>query len=67
MDWIFFLQVVTAVLLGNGLSVLFFYVCWRITRQERETGTHEGLPPWVYFAGLVPFVFAFFGFYFMPH
>jgi uncharacterized membrane protein YdcZ (DUF606 family) len=67
MDWIFFLQIVTAVMLGNGLTVLFIYVCWRINRQERLTGSHEGLPPWVYFVGLVPFAFAFAGFFFMPH
>jgi hypothetical protein len=67
MDWIFFLQVVTAVMLANGLSVLFFYICWRVTKEERRTGTHETLSGWIYLAALVPLAFAFGGFYFMPH
>jgi hypothetical protein len=67
MDWIFFLQVISAVIIANLLSFGWLYFAWRVTRQERETGTHEGLPTWVYLLGAAAPLVAAGGAYFMPH
>lgn len=53
MDLIWLLQIVTGVILGNLLSLGWVYAVWRVTRREKETGSHEGLPVWVYFLGAV--------------
>jgi hypothetical protein len=67
MDWIFFSQIVAAVIVANLLSMGWLYFAWRVTRQERETGSHEGLPAWVYFLGAVAPLAVAGGVYFMPH
>ena len=67
MDWIFFAQTATAVMLGNGLSFLFAYAAWRVTREEKRTGGTENVPGWVFFAGAAPFLLGIFAIYFMPN
>ncbi len=54
MEFDLFAGVLAAVLIGNGLSVAFFYaIFWgdaQIKRGKKETE----LPAWFYFAGTIP-------------
>lgn len=52
-----FLMTLTAVLIGNGLTLAYIWVFRRIGRQERERGTTSGLPLWVYLtAAVIPLI-----------
>jgi hypothetical protein len=51
--WIIALGI-TATLFGNGLTAVFIYFCWRVTREEREGRDPYKLPFWFWFAAIVP-------------
>jgi len=61
-----FLQAVSAVIAGNLLCFGWFYFAWRVTKQEKQTGSHEGLPVWVYALGAIPPLVAAAGVYTLP-
>ena len=50
----FFMGVLAAVLLGNGLAVVFFYAIFWGDKQIRNGADETKLPLWFYFGGTVP-------------
>lgn len=46
--------ILAAVLLGNGLSVLFFYALFWADAQHKRGVPETGFPWWVYVGGTLP-------------
>ncbi len=54
MEFKFFCGVLTAVLLGNGLSVLWAYALFRGDAMMRRGTPEKELPWWVFVGGALP-------------
>ena len=54
MQFDFFMGVLAAVLIGNGLSVLFFYAIFWGDKQIRNGADETKLPLWFYIGGTLP-------------
>jgi hypothetical protein len=50
MDGLFFLQIASAVLAANALTLWWGYSVWRITKVELKTGDPKNAP-FIYFIG----------------
>lgn len=57
MDFLYWLQVATAVMFGNAMTAGIAYFLFRVSRQERSGLNAEDLPFRVFLVGLIPMFF----------
>ena len=58
MDFELFLGVLSAVLIGNGLAVVFFYALFWADAARKRGVPEDRLPWWVYVGGTLPPIIA---------
>lgn len=63
MEILDFLPVVSAVLLANAASFLFFMAAMKCSRLQKKGVGDDELPLWIYAGLLVPLILAGIGFY----
>lgn len=54
MDFYFFLQTVTAVMIANAASVAFFFGAMKCSKLQKGGAANDELPLWVYACLIAP-------------